>query len=83
MHMCACLWYVHRRAGVLRGQQSVLDFSEAGVQIVVSHQVWLLGTELGSSANTVYILNHRAISAIQKTLDFSCQRPACTFGRKV
>lgn len=57
LHMCACMWVRARECRRSQRPAEVLDFPEAGVQVAVSHQAWVLGTELGPSAKTVYALN--------------------------
>lgn len=44
--MCACVMCV----SVQRSQKVVLDPSEQEFKLVLNHLMWMLGTELGSSA---------------------------------
>jgi hypothetical protein len=54
------VWVVCTAMQVLRrGQRSPLELELEGV---VSHPLWMLGTELGTSARIEHALNHRAIS---------------------
>jgi len=41
-----------------RDQKRALDTLELDLQAVVSHPVWMLGTELGYTARTVSTLYH-------------------------
>lgn len=50
--VCAC--GSHDR----RVQKRVLESSEQELQVVVGHPVWMLGTELGSFARTMWVINH-------------------------
>jgi hypothetical protein len=52
--------YVHTNAGSHTGRG--LETFRVGV---VSHQIWNLGIELGSSGRAVHVLNHRALSPAQ------------------
>jgi hypothetical protein len=45
-------------SGVLRGQKRMLDPVVAELQLVESHPIWELGTELRSSGRATGSLNH-------------------------
>ena len=49
--------YAHERSAH-RGQEKAPDLLELELQMVVSHLVWVLEIELGSSARAMSALNH-------------------------
>ena len=55
-----CVWegYVHMSAGVYGGHKLVPEFPELELQSVMSHLMWVLGTELESSVRPVHTLNY-------------------------
>lgn len=42
--MCVCVWHSHIHVGILGGQERTLDPLDLGLQVVMSHLRWVLGT---------------------------------------
>jgi hypothetical protein len=55
---CFCVSVCHVCTGAHRGQKRPSNPLELGLQALVSHPVWVLGSELGSSVRAIYALTH-------------------------
>lgn len=55
--MCVYVYVCNVCSGALGGQKHVSDLLEPKLQAVVSTRMWVLGTDLGSSARAGSILN--------------------------
>lgn len=55
--MCESMWgYVSRIVGALRGQKKTMDTLNLEVQVAVSLQMWVLGTDPRFSATAISAL---------------------------
>lgn len=59
-HVFVC-GYVHMSAGVSGGQKRVWDPPELESQVVLSHQIWMLGVHLWSLKSSTQSLSHLSI----------------------
>ena len=71
MDVCVCmLVYVTCVQVPTEAREEELDPLDLKLQVVVSHPMWVLGTELGSSGRAASSINHHAISY---PLTFFCE----------
>jgi hypothetical protein len=69
VNVLAWVYLYHVHAGAFGGQGSVLDTLELVVNAGLRISMWVLGTEIGSSAGEMSALNNWAIFSSLEVLD--------------